>query len=97
MRDRFQKGILVEGVFDERQISVHSEYESMKKAGIPVIVDTTEGTMHHKVIIIDEEIVITGSYNFSKNAETRNSENLLIIKGNKEIARAYLDEFNRLK
>ena len=96
MRDRFQKGVQVAGVFEERQISVHSEYESMKKAGIPVTVDTTEGTMHHKVIIIDEEIVITGSYNFSKNAETRNSENLLIIKGNKDIAQAYLDEFNRL-
>ncbi len=97
MRDRFQKGILVEGVFEERQISVHSEYKSMKEAGIPVIIDTSSGTMHHKVIIIDDETVITGSYNFSKNAETRNSENLLIIKGNKEIARAYLDEFNRLK
>ena len=69
----------------------------MKEAGIPVIIDTSSGTMHHKVIIIDDETVITGSYNFSKNAETRNSENLLIIKGNKEIARAYLDEFNRLK
>ena len=35
--------------------------------------------MHHKVFIIDEEIVITGSFNPSKNADTRNDENILII------------------
>ena len=43
-----------------------------------------------------EETVITGSYNFSKNAEERNSENLLIIKGNPDIAQAYLAEFDRI-
>jgi phosphatidylserine/phosphatidylglycerophosphate/cardiolipin synthase-like enzyme len=52
--------------------------------------------MHHKVIVIDGETVVTGSYNFSKNAETRNNENLLIIKGNREIAEAYLAEFERV-
>lgn len=97
MRDRYKRGIPVEGVFEKRQIDKYSEYESMEKAGIPVITDDRPGAMHHKVIIIDEETVITGSYNFSKNAETRNSENLLIIKKNKDIAQAYLDEFNRLK
>ncbi len=97
MRDRYKSGVVVEGVFEERQINEHSEYKSMKNAKIPVIVDETPGTMHHKVIIIDEETVITGSYNFSKNAETKNSENLLIIKGNKTIAQTYLKEFNRLK
>ena len=97
MRDRFKKGISVEGVFEDRQIDKHSEYESMKKAGIPITVDDSPGTMHHKVVVIDEETVITGSYNFSKNAETRNSENLLIIKGNEKIARTYLKEFKRLK
>ena len=61
-----------------------------------VIQDRNTGTMHHKVIVIDEETVITGSYNFSKNAEERNSENLLIIKGNPDIAQAYLAEFNRV-
>ena len=96
MRRQFKAGIAVQGVFEERQISEYSEYEPMIAAGLPVIQDRTRGMMHHKVIVIDEETVITGSYNFSKNAETNNSENLLIIKGNRDIARAYLDEFERI-
>ncbi len=97
MRDRFKLGVTMGGVFDESGLNAYSEYELMKKAGISVRVDRSSGAMHHKVIIIDEETVITGSYNFSKNAETKNSENLLIIKGNKDMARAYLEEFNQLK
>lgn len=97
MRDRFQLGITMSGLFDESGLNAYSEYEPMQKAGIPVRVDRSSGAMHHKVIIIDEETVITGSYNFSKRAEEQNSENLLIIKGNKDIARTYLAEFNRLK
>ncbi len=99
MRDQYKKGIPVEGVFDrsQNQKDKYSEYEPMKKEGLLVRMDNNSGKIHHKVIVIDEETVITGSYNFSKRAEEQNSENLLIIKGNKDIAQAYLNEFNRLK
>ena len=96
MRDRFASGIEVRGVFEDRQVDRYSEFEAMQAAGLPVILDKNRGTMHHKVIVIDEETVITGSYNFSKNAEKRNDENLLIIKGNREIAAAYLAEFEKI-
>ena len=97
MRDRFESGIDVQGVFEERQVDDrYSEYNAMKNAGIPVILDENRGAMHHKVIVIDGKTVITGSYNFSKNAETRNNENLLIIKENREIGAAYLGEFERI-
>lgn len=96
MRDRFKSGIDVRGVFEARQVDQHSEYEKLKAAGLPVIKDRNSGTMHHKVIVVDGETVITGSYNFSKNAEKRNDENLLIIKGNREIAAAYLTEFEKI-
>lgn len=94
--DCFGSGIEVQGVFEQQQVSQYSEYERMKKAGLRVVRDKNRGDMHHKVIIVDEETVITGSYNFSKNAEKRNSENLLIIKGNPDIAQAYLTEFDRV-
>ena len=97
MRDRFEAGVDVQGVFEERQANNrYAEYKSMKEAGLSVALDENSGAMHHKVIVIDGETVITGSYNFSKNAETRNNENLLIIKGNQEIAEAYTSEFQRI-
>ena len=97
MQDRFKSGIQVRGVFEERQVDEqYSEYKAMKAAGLPVVKDGNSGTMHHKVIVINENTVITGSYNFSKNAEKRNNENLLIIKGNRKIAEAYLAEFAKV-
>lgn len=96
MMDMFESGITVRGLFDEKQISQHSEYAKMEEIGMQVKIDESPGTMHHKVIIIDEKTVITGSYNFSRNAETNNSENLLIIKNNSEIGKTYVEEFKRL-
>ena len=97
MRDRFESGVDVQGIFEKRRVNnLYSEYNAMKNAGLPVVVDENKGTMHHKVIVIDGKTVITGSYNFSKSAETRNNENLLVIKGNQEIAAAYLSEFERI-
>jgi len=52
--------------------------------------------MHHKVLIIDRQIVVTGSYNFSRNAEERNDENILVIY-NTDIAEAFLEEFARVQ
>ncbi|MFC2248734.1 phospholipase D family protein [Labrys portucalensis] len=51
----------------------------LSNAGIPVWIDTTPGIAHNKVMIIDRERVLTGSYNFTKSAKTRNAENLLVI------------------
>ena len=97
MQGRFESGVDVQGVFEKRQVDDrYSEHNAMKDAGLRIVLDENKGSMHHKVIVIDGETVITGSYNFSKNAETRNRENLLIIKGNSEIAGAYLGEFERI-
>jgi phosphatidylserine/phosphatidylglycerophosphate/cardiolipin synthase-like enzyme len=51
--------------------------------------------MHHKVIIIDRRVVITGSYNFTGRAEEVNDENVLII-DHPGIAEAYMAEFERV-
>ena len=51
--------------------------------------------MHNKIFIIDEEIVITGSYNPTRNGDENNNENLVIIY-DKNIAKKYVDEFNKL-
>jgi phosphatidylserine/phosphatidylglycerophosphate/cardiolipin synthase-like enzyme len=51
-------------------------------------IDAQHEIAHNKVMILDDEIVITGSFNFTHNAEERNAENLLIIHG-KELAARY--------
>lgn len=48
-------------------------------AGIPTRIDSPPGIAHSKIILIDDELVITGSYNFSRGAYKSNTENILAI------------------
>jgi phosphatidylserine/phosphatidylglycerophosphate/cardiolipin synthase-like enzyme len=97
MRDQMFFGINISGVMDDGQINSNegTEYDLLKQAGLDVRRDGIEGLMHHKVIIIDDSIVITGSYNFTNSGETRNDENVIIL-FNIEAAAQYLDEFWRV-
>ncbi|GAB4568847.1 MAG: phospholipase D-like domain-containing protein [Anaerolineales bacterium] len=97
IRQRAESGVTVAGVMDEEQVksNVGTEYDSFRQAGLDVYVDTTPGQMHHKIIIVDESIVIVGSYNFTNSAETRNDENLLVIY-NETIAAQFMKEFERV-
>ena len=92
-----ERGVAVAGVMDESQARSNTggEFQNLREAGIDVRLDGNPGSMHHKVFIIDGEIVVTGSYNFSKNARTRNDENTLILH-NPEIGKLYLEEFERV-
>ncbi|PON10817.1 phospholipase, partial [Candidatus Entotheonella serta] len=61
MKTRFQDGLDVRGVFETRGAdSRHAEYTSMQELGMSVIKDTNKWAMHHKVIVIDGQTVITG-------------------------------------
>ena len=97
MRARFQDGVDVKGVMETDQIksNVGTEYDAFLQAGVDVRPDGNNGQMHHKVIIIDRQIVVLGSYNFTNSAETKNDENLLVVY-NPEIAAQYLAEFERV-
>jgi len=90
-----ERGVEVLIVMEKSQISKYSEYEKLKKAGIYVRLDNNPALMHNKVAIIDGKIVITGSYNWSKDAEERNNENMIIILSI-EIAKIYEDEFQKI-
>jgi phosphatidylserine/phosphatidylglycerophosphate/cardiolipin synthase-like enzyme len=97
MHQRASAGVVVNGVFDESQYfsNIGTEFDRFREAGIDVRVDANRGLMHHKVIIIDEAIVVTGSYNFSANAEERNDENVIVIH-DPTIAARYVEEFRRI-
>ena len=95
--DRYRHGVEVAGVIESRNINnAGSDYEAMKAAGINVLPDGNPYIMHNKVIIIDEAIVVTGSYNFSRSASGSNDENLLIIHS-PDLAARYLEEFEKIQ
>ena len=60
----------------------------------------TDGIMHHKFIVIDSAsknaTVITGSYNFTFSARSRNAENVLILRNAQEASKSFTQEFNQL-
>lgn len=95
--ERASSGVSVAGVFDKDQYHTNSgsEFDTLSNAGIDVRLDGNPRLMHHKVFIIDHQTVITGSYNFSRNAEENNDENTLIIH-NQDIAAKYMAEFQRI-
>jgi phosphatidylserine/phosphatidylglycerophosphate/cardiolipin synthase-like enzyme len=98
MLARSKAGVEVLGVFEKSQVAGgHSDFERFRSAGGPVHVclDANPRNMHHKVIVIDDEIVVTGSFNFSASADKSNDENVVIFK-NAEINRRFEEEFQRV-
>jgi len=97
LMERHRAGIRVAGVLDAGQASSNlgGEYERLRQTGVDVRLDGNRNRMHHKLLIIDSMIVVSGSYNFSASAEQRNDENTLVIHS-QEFAALYLTEFERV-
>ena len=91
-----RSGVKVYCVLDRGQARTrYSQSQFLEKSGVKMSISpNSHGKMHHKVITIDEDTVITGSYNFSDNAENGNDENVIIIKSS-ELAKLYNKEFKR--
>ena len=78
--DAHRRGIKVEVILDKSQrTQSYSSATFLLNVGIPTRIDAQHSIAHNKVMIIDGETVITGSFNFTKAAEKKNAENLLII------------------
>jgi phosphatidylserine/phosphatidylglycerophosphate/cardiolipin synthase-like enzyme len=91
---RNQAGVDTEGVIEDRGAS-QGAMVPLFCAKVPVKVDGNKYTMHHKVIVIDESTVITGSFNFTKSADQENDDNVLVIH-DADLAKLYLQEFDRV-
>ncbi len=92
---RARAGVEVRAIFETR--GSETEYSEMPRlycAGVPVRQDGNPGTFHHKVLVIDGRTVVTGSFNFTQNADESNDENVVIVT-NAQIAAEYLREFER--
>src|SRR6185369_4528696 len=75
-----RRGVAVEAILDASQVSdKYSSSRFLTNASVPTLIDGEHVIAHNKVMIIDDRIVITGSFNFTRAAEEKNAENLLVI------------------
>lgn len=88
-----RRGVRVEAVLDKsQQTRRYSSAAFLANAGITTFIDDEHAIAHNKVMIIDDRIVISGSFNFTKAAEERNAENLFIVRS-EELARLYVQNW----
>jgi phosphatidylserine/phosphatidylglycerophosphate/cardiolipin synthase-like enzyme len=78
--DAHKRGVQVQVILDKSQRSdKYSSADFLANQGVSTMIDADHGIAHNKVIIIDGETVLTGSFNFTKAAQQRNAENLVSI------------------
>jgi phosphatidylserine/phosphatidylglycerophosphate/cardiolipin synthase-like enzyme len=95
--DAHNRKVRVEVILDPSQVKPDGQYcpaTFFYNAGVPVYIDSAHQIAHNKIMIIDRSTVITGSFNFTKSAEEKNAENMLVIPS-KELAAKYLDNWQK--
>lgn len=80
---------------DEKAFDLGSDIDRIKRVGIKVLTDRSPVHMHHKFALIDNETVLTGSYNWTRSAATHNYENIVLMQ-DPAVSKAYEQEFDRL-
>jgi phosphatidylserine/phosphatidylglycerophosphate/cardiolipin synthase-like enzyme len=96
-----QRGVEVRVVADAQQAAnvPNNVLAALAAGGVEVLLDAAHEAAHNKVMVIDgaepDPTVITGSFNFTYSAQSRNAENLLLIRGNPALARAYREDWLR--
>jgi phosphatidylserine/phosphatidylglycerophosphate/cardiolipin synthase-like enzyme len=87
--DAHRRHVQVQVILDKSQeTEKYSSADFLLHAGIPTQIDAQHEIAHNKIMIIDDQTVLTGSFNFTRQAETHNAENLLVI-GDVELAAEY--------
>lgn len=89
-----QRGVKVEVVLDKSQRSErYTEADFLAHANVPTWIDAKHAIAHNKIMLIDGTTIITGSFNFTKAAEEKNAENVLILTNVPEVYAAYEANF----
>jgi len=88
--DAHKRGVKVFAVLDKsNETDKYSAATFLVNAGIQTLIDDKHAIAHNKVMVIDSATILTGSFNFTKAAEERNAENLLVIKEAFALVKAY--------
>jgi phosphatidylserine/phosphatidylglycerophosphate/cardiolipin synthase-like enzyme len=90
-----KRGVIVKVILDKSQTSQkYSASRFLLNQHIPVWIDYKPAIAHNKIMIIDDKDVITGSFNFTKAAQNKNAENVLIIR-DPTLAKRYMENWQR--
>lgn len=90
-----KRGVKVNVILDKSQKTQrYSASRFLVNQHIPCWIDYKPAIAHNKIMIIDEKEVITGSFNFTKAAQNKNAENLLIIR-DPTLANLYLKNWRQ--
>lgn len=91
-----KRGVDCEVIADASQEKmVYGRLPVLRRAGVPVFIDAEHAVANNKVILIDDHTIITGSYNFTKAAEEKNAENVLVLKHHREVFDKYAAEYEK--
>ncbi|WP_126448258.1 phospholipase D family protein [Sulfuricystis multivorans] len=89
-----ERGVDVRVILDKSQKSERYTVATyLANHSIPTWIDSDHAIAHNKVMVIDGDTVITGSFNFTKAAENDNAENVIVLRGNPELARIYINNW----
>ncbi len=89
-----KRGVTVHILLDRaNEKETYSELGALEKQGLDVLIDAHHAIAHNKIMVVDRRVLLTGSFNFTRQAENENAENLLVIKGNRTLVQAYVDNF----
>jgi phosphatidylserine/phosphatidylglycerophosphate/cardiolipin synthase-like enzyme len=89
------RGVRVEVILDRSQEQEqYSDLGLLVEQGLAPLIDAQHAIAHNKVMILDQRTLITGSFNFTHQAEAENAENLLVLKGHPELLSLYRQNFS---
>jgi phosphatidylserine/phosphatidylglycerophosphate/cardiolipin synthase-like enzyme len=92
--DARKRGVHVDILLDRsNEGESYSELHVLLEKGLTPLIDSHHPIAHNKVMVIDSRVVITGSFNFTNQAEHENAENLVVIKGHLEVINRYRQNF----
>jgi phosphatidylserine/phosphatidylglycerophosphate/cardiolipin synthase-like enzyme len=96
--DAKARGVVVTILLDKsNETESHSDLKILLDHKLDPMIDHDHAIAHNKVMIIDKKVLITGSFNFTNQAEHENAENLLILRGVPDLVAAYRDNFFKHK
>lgn len=90
-----KRGVDVRVIVDDEQAkATGAEAEWLANSGVPVVTDNSPARMHHKFVVSDSK-VLSGSFNWTKQASTKNNENLCILQES-NVVKSFAREFDHL-